>query len=186
MVRLETHWDLARYFGVESSALLLPGFVPYDWEGMELRTAPAAVATFPRTGRDSARRKYYTLAPSQRVDPTVKRWGNWVIKTLCRRWAISEPVVLEFVHEAAGPGEFVVKESETRLRAFMKPIGGGQMFINVAQSPYEQIVSVGHEMFHFLHYSRGWDESASVEVEADTLGRRMADEVLRRNVWLPR
>ena len=58
--------------------MLVPGSVPYDWEGVGPQPAPATVAVSPRTGRESAHRKYYTLATDNRIDPTVKRWGGWV------------------------------------------------------------------------------------------------------------
>jgi hypothetical protein len=69
----------------------------------------------------------------------------------------------------------------------MKPSEGrGQIFVNVDQPPYEQIVTVGHETHHWWFYTRGYDEPASLETEADSLGRTLADEVIRRGIWLPR
>jgi hypothetical protein len=116
----------------------------------------------------------------------VKQWGRWVMATLCRRWSIAAPDVLEFVAKAPGPGEFVVYASETPCRGFMKPCGGrGQIFVNVDQSTYEQLVTVGHETHHWWYYLRGYDEPTGLETQADFLGRALADEVTRRGIWLP-
>ena len=62
MVRLQ-HWDLAQYVASESSALLLPGSVPYGADTTREKRRPSS----------SGQVFYYALTGDHLIDSTVKR-----------------------------------------------------------------------------------------------------------------